>query len=111
MSTILLGLFATCAIAGVNEPIVTAENLMASGRFNEARAILEPAAKTDRHDSELATVLNNLGSVYYELGRLRDAQHAYERSLALRRDAGEGDTREVARTLSNLGVAYLDLKY
>jgi tetratricopeptide (TPR) repeat protein len=91
----------------------TVEDLIAGGHFAEALPILEAArdaaAVSGRRDREVATVFNNLGSVYGELGRTRDAQSMYERSLALRHDLGELETRDVARTLNNLGAVYWEL--
>src|SRR5258706_15545783 len=91
-------LLSTLIAAGMND--TTPEQLMARGRFAEALPILETdrdAAKAAHNDHELATVMNNLGTAYYELGRYRDAQHAFEHSLALRRELGQSETREAAR--------------
>lgn len=65
------------------------QELIARGRSREAVPLLEAqrdaAKKAGRRDLELIVTLNNLGSAYYELGRFRDAQRAYEESLLLRR--------------------------
>jgi tetratricopeptide (TPR) repeat protein len=95
-----------CAAAGV-------EQLFAQGKFADALPILEAARQAaelaGRDDREVALVLNNLGTVYYELGRPREAQLVFERSLALRRELGETATSELTRTLNNLGVVYMRL--
>ena len=72
-------------------------------------AILE-SSRDQASGRELAAILNNLGTVYWDLARLRDAQKAFERSLAIRDSLGETGTREVARTLNNLGIVYTDLQ-
>jgi tetratricopeptide (TPR) repeat protein len=89
-----------------------AEDLILEGKFTDALPILEAArdAASGRHDAEAAAVLNNLGSVYDQLGRLRDAQSMYERSLVLRRESGESDSQDAARTLNNLGSVYMKLQ-
>jgi tetratricopeptide (TPR) repeat protein len=89
------------------------EDLMARGNFLDALPPLEAArdvaVANGRKDREVATVFNNLGAVYDQLGRPREAETMYERSLAIRRDLGESETREAARTANNLGALYLKL--
>ncbi|MBZ5601981.1 MAG: tetratricopeptide repeat protein [Acidobacteriia bacterium] len=87
--------------------------LIARGQFSEALPALEAArdaaTAAGRQDREVAAVLNNLGSVYDQLGRLRDAESMFQRSLALRRDLAESESQESASTLDNLGAVYLKL--
>ena len=91
----------------------TVEDLIARGDFAAALPSLlaarDAAEKGRRRDRDAAAVLNNLGAVYIELGRTRDAQLAYEKSLAVWRDLGESDTPDAARTLGNLGMVYTKL--
>jgi tetratricopeptide (TPR) repeat protein len=91
----------------------TVEHMIAQGRYAQALPALEEARETaesaGRRDAEVAILLNNLGSVYYELGRHRDARNLFERSLVMWRDLGETDTTAVTRTLNNLGAVYLKL--
>ena len=103
-SAILFTLIAACSFASVNERSVKPEQLLAQGHFLEALSALESqreAAKAAHRDEDLATVMSNLGSVYYELGRHRDARHAFERSLVLRRELGQSETRDAARTAAS----------
>jgi len=90
------------------------EQLFAVGDYRNAAIQLEAqsrsAEREGRCDLALAVVLNNLGAAYYELGRYRDAQRAYEQSIHIRRLLAEDSTRDAARTLSNLGSIYLKLK-
>ena len=91
----------------------TVEEYFARGDYAGALPALEAARDAAEHagrrDPEVASVLNNLGTAYTELGRSRDAQFVFERSLAMRRDAGEIATPAVAATLNNLGSVYLKL--
>lgn len=76
--------------------------LIAQGSFPQALTILERARRTP-------SVLNDLGGVYYELGRLRDAQQAFEQAAGLQRQRGEASTHQLAITLNNLGMLYTKL--
>jgi len=102
-----------CACTGILQAADTVDDLVARGKFADALPILEAArdaaVSAGRHDREVAMLLNNLGSVCYELGRYREAESAYERSLNVRRDLVELNTRDAVRTLDNLGVVYLKL--
>jgi tetratricopeptide (TPR) repeat protein len=105
----LLGIVCTCSAASVHEQIESAHQLTARGHYLEAQTILEAAClEAERTaDRDFAAALNNLGAVYRQLGRLRDAQRAYERSFAL--NGAAAATRDIARTLNNLGAVYTDL--
>src|SRR5579863_3737701 len=107
----LLVIFETLSFANVSERAEEAQRLAAAGRYTEAQTLFETirdeAQKTA--DPDYAAILNNLGAVYNELGRLRDAENSYERSLAVRHERGEIETRPVARTLNNLGMIYTEL--
>lgn len=113
-AALALGAAATCGCAEGLQAADSLDELVARGKFTEALPILEAArdaaASAGRHDREVAMLLNNLGSVCYELGRYREAESAYERSLSIRRDLAELHTREAVRTLSNLGIVYLKLE-
>jgi tetratricopeptide (TPR) repeat protein len=91
----------------------TSEEMIAQGDYKHAviqlESICRVAAREGRTDLNLAVALNNLGSAYYEIGRYRDAQRAYERSVLLRTQIGQDATIDAARTLSNLGTIYLKL--
>jgi len=54
-----------------------------------------------------ATTLNNIGSVYSDLGEKQQALDYYQQALPLRRAVG--DRASEAVTLNNIGVVYLDL--
>jgi tetratricopeptide (TPR) repeat protein len=90
--------------------------LIETGHYRDAIVLLEAerdaAVHASRCDRAFAVTLNNLGSAYYQAGRYLDAQRAYEASLLVRRslpEPNETDARDAARTLSNLGTAYLEL--
>jgi len=98
--------------AGESQPL-SPEELIAQGRYREAVPLLEAQRASMAKDGvhlALVVTLNNLGSAYYELSRYRDAQRVYEESLLLRRRLNDAASRDAARTLSNLGVVYLELR-
>jgi len=76
------------------------------GRYDQARAVLEPIVVYYEETGEpfrLAAALNNLGQVLQIQGDFVGARELFERSLKIRREHGPPD--EVARALNNL--AYL----
>jgi tetratricopeptide (TPR) repeat protein len=81
--------------------------LISQGRYTDALPILEAAR--NRPSPNLAPLLNQLGDVYYQLGRLRDAQQAFEQALEVHRQRGETATHDLALTLNNLGMLYTRL--
>jgi tetratricopeptide (TPR) repeat protein len=103
----------TCFLLVAQVCAADVEDLIAQGNYSAALPVLEAAreaaARAGRHDHEVAVVLNNLGSIYDELGRHRDAQSMYERSLAEREALGESATAETARTINNLGAVFYKL--
>jgi len=84
--------------------------LQCVGGLSLAAMVLLAATPEKKPNPSEGARLNNLGSAYYEVGRFRDAQRAYEESLLLRRRLGDGESRDAARTLSNLGAVYLELR-
>jgi Tfp pilus assembly protein PilF len=110
ISALCVAALSTLCVGAETQP----QELIARGRSREAVPLLEAqrdtAKKAGRRDLDLVVSLNNLGTAYYELGRFRDAQRAYEESLLLRRRLGDGESRDAARTLSNLGAVYLELR-
>ena len=82
----------------------TAESLrQAIAKWEEALKLYR--ATGDR--SGEATILNNIGSVYSELGEKQKALEYYSQSLPLRRAVG--NRRGEAVTLTNIGGVYSDL--
>jgi tetratricopeptide (TPR) repeat protein len=76
------------------------------GRYAQALPVLEAAraAYPDRVET-----LNQLGGVYNELGRLRDAQNAFEQAREIDRARGGVAAHDLALTLNNLGLVYTKL--
>jgi tetratricopeptide (TPR) repeat protein len=101
------GMVLSVAILAVQIQQRAVHDLIARGRYAEALPILEAARM--RPGADLAPVLNELGGVYYELGRLRDAQLALEQSVEIRRGRGEIGLHALALTLNNLGMLYTRL--
>jgi tetratricopeptide (TPR) repeat protein len=98
---------------GVPEAVKAAHDLSEQGRYAEAAAVLESiradAERADRRD--FAAILNNLGTFYWNLGRLRDAERTYEQSFGIRVSLKDEYSIAAARTLNNLGLVYADLNY
>ncbi len=87
--------------------------LRRQNRLDEAlplylRALAIAEASYGPHHPAIATPLNNLGNVYYDLQRHADAQRYYERTLALSEGLGS-DHPEVANALNNLANNLLAL--
>lgn len=97
--------------AGIREDTLKAQALVTQGQYSKALPILEAARQIAQvHDREhYPSILNSLGCVYYELGRLRDARLAYEQALEALHRRGETATHQVALTLNNLGPVYIKL--
>ena len=55
-----------------------------------------------------ATVMNNLGTLYYSLGQYAKAKPLLQRSLKIRKDRLGPDHIEVAQTMNNLAMLYQD---
>ncbi len=71
---------------------------------DETRELLERAvsvAEDSEEDRALPRALNNLGGLYVQLGRIEDAEAAYERCFALRDEMG--DRVQIAKAHGQLG--------
>ena len=60
--------------------------------------------------SQLATLLNNFGRVFYLKGELKEAAKFYQQSLAIRRQELGNASIDVAATVYNLGNTYHKMK-
>jgi serine/threonine-protein kinase len=84
------------------------------GYYDASRELLERAVallerEGDSNNRSLAAALNNLGLVYSDEGRLRDAATTLERALAIRMKANGPLTTAVATTGANLSHVYREL--
>jgi len=84
-----------------------AEFLAARDAFQRALAIGEAAFGPDHPN--VATDVNNLGSVLQDLGDLEGAREAYERALAIDEAAFGPNHPEVATDVNNLGLVLRDV--
>jgi tetratricopeptide (TPR) repeat protein len=89
-----------------------ASELQRAGKFAEARTIFESALRSaesfDSGDDRLYTSLNNLASVYQDLGRYSDAQKLYRHAIALiEKQSGPKDVA-LANPLRNLMSLYAE---
>ncbi|HYI94021.1 MAG TPA: tetratricopeptide repeat protein [Bryobacteraceae bacterium] len=79
--------------------------LLKHGSIAEAEKVLEAGIEAARQPNEtsegLAKVLNDLGTLYHDSGRLVDADRAYSESLSIWR-RGAGKNPKVGTTLQNL---------
>lgn len=62
--------------------------------------------KADNYRFERAILLNNMGLVHVMTGRLDQAAHAFEQSLAIHRALGQDANSEVATVMGNLAAVY-----
>jgi len=90
-TSFLAGLFDANVPAPGNTTPGTTEELIARGMGQIEQLGNRPVVK--------ARMLEGMGRIYQNSGRLSDARLAYERSLALRRANGAGESAEVATTL------------
>lgn len=65
-------------------------------------------AKKTRNDLSIAEAYNTLGNAYAEMGKNDEALDNYEKSLSLRKAAG--DMLKVSYSLNNMGLIYFDQK-
>ncbi|GJL89795.1 MAG: hypothetical protein DHS20C03_35040 [Minwuia thermotolerans] len=60
-----------------------------------------------RKSADYAGAINNLAAQLYELGHTEEAIEKFEKSLAIEREIGRGDTINYACTTANLANAYI----
>ncbi len=98
-------------LAGIHAQAMMAQALISEGRYAIALPILEAARRNAwfTGHSEYASILDSLGGVFYELGRMRDARQVYEEALDRQRRQGDSATQQIAFTLDSLGAVYLKL--
>ena len=85
------------------------------GNFLGARKYHEKALTIKNHfhhpdDAEIGMLLNNLGSVYYNLQDYEKAKEYYEKAFEIRKGLYGLRFPEVASVLNNLGNVYYELK-
>ena len=89
------------------------ERLCQEGRYAEAlpvgRQALEFAENNRGPDHpDTATILNNLGALYYSMGDYSKAESHYRRALKIREIKLAPDHPDTANTLNNLAVVYVE---
>ena len=76
--------------------------------YQRSLAIREKALGLDHPDVNVAQLLNNLAALYGRQRLCAEAEPLYKRALAIYEEALGPDHPEVARSLNNLAVLYLD---
>jgi tetratricopeptide (TPR) repeat protein len=109
------GILLACLAAGLAsgqisvsvDPVQAGAELLRHGRYSDAeKQFQEALANCDPTPCpELPTILNGLGSLYYELGRYREAEPLLLRAVELLKQP-EADTRLLAAALGNLAAVY-----
>jgi tetratricopeptide (TPR) repeat protein len=94
--------------ASGDSPILDARRLSESGRFEEARDLLlrikAEAEKAGVDDTPMATILNDLGTVYTALGEYTAAEKSYRNAIRRVKD----DSRPImSLLLDNLASLYM----
>ena len=85
-----------------------AEELWNKGEYGQTLGILEPLARSAGSESpDMGRVWILLGSIYQDLGRLSEAQRAYQSAISLCKGQ-PGRQREEEVALDNLGSLYLE---
>jgi tetratricopeptide (TPR) repeat protein len=86
--------------------------LLQQGQYKEAKTVLSAALreaeKLPPGDDRLPTTLNNLASVYQDLGMIAEAERCYQRAIRLMGEIHGGDDPSLTRPLQNLWSLYLD---
>jgi tetratricopeptide (TPR) repeat protein len=86
--------------------------LREQGRYKEAEAVLSAALKEAERlgpgDPAIATALNNLASIYQELGKTVEAERFYQRAIARYGEIYGSDSPKLTRPLQNLTSLYLE---
>jgi tetratricopeptide (TPR) repeat protein len=95
----------TAHSADWNEVKRRANEHLREGRVTEAVAILDTAIQAARNrgerGAEMAKFLNDLGSLYHDLDRLRDAEHCYIAAISIVQRCSCGD-KTLAIAVHNL---------
>lgn len=82
------------------------------GRFTAAESLLVSAVARVREnppaDSFAATIINNLGALYWDEGRLDDAERLYTEALRISEGDPEPNPKRIATAYQNLGVLARD---
>ena len=80
-----------------------------TAHYDEARKLLTEALGHARNNpAAIGTILNNLGSVYQDLGDLRAAQRYYRRSIETIEAYRGPASIDLARPLNTLGSLYIE---
>lgn len=88
------------------------EYIRDGGHYNEAIYFFEKALRTKRvefgeNSVEVATTMNELGRLFFRLGRNEETLHMWKRSLEIREMAKGGrEDHDIAISLNNLALIY-----
>ncbi len=89
-----------------------ANNFMATARYSEAMHAFTQSLSHYEHTNspkeKIATVLNNLGNLYYYLADYPRAIEHHQHALRIREELG--NKQSIAASLNNLGVVYAEME-
>ena len=92
-----------------NEILSRAADAQRARHFDEARTLLAGAlARAGKSSDVVVTLLNNLGSVYQDMGDLREAERCYRRTVEMIESTTGKESTALANPLNNLGSLYLE---
>ena len=105
----------------INYAFSYATLLIEQNRHTDAAPILQHTLQTARelakadgsHKSDVADILNNLGSVYSFIGDTKEAEASFLEALEIRRLLAKADPsfqRDAAQTLNNLAILYRSIQ-
>lgn len=86
--------------------------LMSAGRYSMAlpvakRIVVLVERRGGRNGTFYGAALNNLGNVYFNLGKYREAERHYRQSVEIKTKALGGDHHETATSMSSLAIALM----
>jgi len=92
-----------------------ANSLLSQGRYNEAmvanqQALILAIDEFGAENSSVASIMNNLGYIYYLLGDLSKAEEFYKSSLIIMEGISDIDSMAMATCLSNLAALYRTMR-
>jgi tetratricopeptide (TPR) repeat protein len=92
-----------------NDLLNRAADYQRAGHFDEARKLLAGTlSRAGKNSDVVATILNNLGSVYQDMGDLREAERCYRRAVEMIESTTGPESIGLASPLNNLGSLYLE---
>jgi tetratricopeptide (TPR) repeat protein len=87
---------------------------LGQNQYNKALSLYKKALTISRDKYDRSITLNNMGNLYSDTSRFREAENAYNEALKIRRELAEKNKNAylpyVATSLNNLGLLYIGSK-